>query len=206
MKTCSKCRADKDAICFGKNSQSRDGLRPDCRACRAAHSKLHMQIYLNAPGVKEARAAYAKKRWVEKKAMLGESNKIWREQNRESVRAQVYEWRKNNPEAYHAINAKSRLKHKDRIMVANGKRRALEKRATPAWADMNAMRGFYKRSLELSELLGVPHQVDHTIPLKSKFVCGLHCEANLQVIPASENFKKNNFFWPDMPEKENYVE
>lgn len=36
--------------------------------------------------------------------------------------------------------------------------------------------------------------------LKGKFVCGLHCEANLQVITKSENSKKHNSYWPDMPE------
>jgi hypothetical protein len=42
--------------------------------------------------------------------------------------------------------------------------------------------------------------VDHIIPLKSDFVCGLHCHTNLRVITAEENKAKNNRYWPDMPE------
>jgi hypothetical protein len=41
--------------------------------------------------------------------------------------------------------------------------------------------------------------VDHVVPLKSPLVCGLHCEANLELIPANDNFRKGNRHWPDMP-------
>ena len=37
-------------------------------------------------------------------------------------------------------------------------------------------------------------EVDHVVPLQSKFVCGLHCEANLQVITKSKNASKCNRF------------
>lgn len=49
---------------------------------------------------------------------------------------------------------------------------------------------------------GVDFEVDHVIPLRSKLVCGLHNEFNLRVIPAIENNKKGNRYWPDMPGEE----
>lgn len=51
-------------------------------------------------------------------------------------------------------------------------------------------------------LTGVPHQVDHIVPLNSKHVCGLHSEHNFQVLTASANSSKRNMHWPDMPGKE----
>jgi hypothetical protein len=58
---------------------------------------------------------------------------------------------------------------------------------------------FYAESSRLTLETGIAHEVDHIVPLLSGLVCGLHCEANLQVITAFENQSKNNRFWPDMP-------
>ena len=77
-------------------------------------------------------------------------------------------------------------------------RRAVEERATPAWVNQEAVRKIYEAAVALQAATGVIYHVDHIVPLRGKTVCGLHTEANLQVLPATENLKKGNRTWPDM--------
>lgn len=79
------------------------------------------------------------------------------------------------------------------------RRTALKLNATPAWADQDAMRAFYEEADRLMCATGITHHVDHIVPHQSKLVCGLHCEANLQVLTETENCQKSNLRWPDMP-------
>lgn len=98
-----------------------------------------------------------------------------------------------NPAKHRADARQWKTGHPDQSRENGSKRRAIEKRAVPKWADRKAIAGIFKQA----RLTG--QQVDHVVPLRSKLVCGLHCEANLEVIPASDNARKGNRHWPDMP-------
>ena len=76
------------------------------------------------------------------------------------------------------------------------KRRALEYSATPAWANKEHMESLYLIS-SINRQGGYDLHVDHIVPLQSALVCGLHCEANLQLLPASDNISKGNRWWPN---------
>lgn len=52
----------------------------------------------------------------------------------------------------------------------------------------------------MTQSTGIDYQVDHIVPLRSPIVSGLHCEANLRVITATENAQKGNMLWPEMPD------
>ncbi|MPW16887.1 hypothetical protein GCT13_08065 [Paraburkholderia sp. CNPSo 3157] len=91
-------------------------------------------------------------------------------------------------------------------------RDAAKIQATPAWASKKKIGEFYKAADFLGMVTGEYYHVDHIVPLlgpvaKSgpfkgeRIVCGLHCEANLAVIPGSENAAKGNRYWPDMPDE-----
>jgi len=74
------------------------------------------------------------------------------------------------------------------------RRAVLIRLATPRWANQDKMVEVYLERDRLSEKTGVPHEVDHIIPIVNKRVCGLHCEFNLRVIPRQENRTKSNKF------------
>jgi len=104
-------------------------------------------------------------------------NRKYREANREVERQRNCEWRKANP---------------DKVLARAAKRRAAKLKRTPAWADSAKIQAMYTEATDLSEATGVPFEVDHIYPLRGKLVSGLHCEANLWVIPASLNRSKGN--------------
>lgn len=104
--------------------------------------------------------------------------------NRTKYNATLRAWKKRNPQ---------------KVMADSAKRRAVRFNATPAWANEFFIEEIYDLARLRTKHLGVQHHVDHIVPLRSEIVCGLHCEANLQVISGAENQSKNNRHWPDMP-------
>jgi len=85
-------------------------------------------------------------------------------------------------------------KRRELVRHHAAKRKAMKLQRTPAWADMAAIRDFYKEALQLTEQTGVKYVVDHIIPLQGRLVCGLHVQNNLQVITSVENCQKHNHF------------
>lgn len=131
-----------------------------------------------------------------------------RERNLESVRAEA---RERNNATYHA-----KLKHDPAFMAANrakaqkwyeanpekAKKRIasyrrnslIVPRQTPKWANRFFISEIYDLAKRRTKALGVPHEVDHIIPLRGKTVCGLHVESNLRVVPKAVNRAKSSKF------------
>jgi len=112
-----------------------------------------------------------------------DKGRAWQDANREKVRASVRKWNNENVPDRKAAS------------------KARQLRAVPSWANDFFVKEAYRLARLRSEMLGFKWQVDHIVPLVNKRVCGLHCEANLQVIPAKHNAAKGNRWWPDMPDR-----
>ena len=62
------------------------------------------------------------------------------------------------------------------------------------WADPEAIDKIYKDAKRLSRATGVPHEVDHVIPLRGDYVSGLHHQDNLLIMPKFAHKGKSNSF------------
>lgn len=152
------------------------------RACLGCHRLNTAKWRKNNPGKAKAYSdAYLPKWREENKEKLREDTRVrmaaWRAENADKVKEKA-----NSPE----------------MRAYRSARRAKEKKATPGWANSFIITEMYDLASERAKATGVAWHVDHIVPLQSKRVCGLHCEANLRVIPADENAKKGNRHWPDM--------
>ena len=73
------------------------------------------------------------------------------------------------------------------------KRQAKQLQRTPSWdPDAHLIIAKYQLAAMLTQASGIPHHVDHIIPLQGRKVSGLHVFSNLKVIPGEENVKKSN--------------
>ena len=122
-------------------------------------------------------------------------NAAYRAANPEKVKASRDAWRKANQNWKRLWDSANLDKHR-----ANAARRkAVKVGATPKWANEFFISEAYRLATLRTKVTGLPWEVDHIVPLRSKKVCGLHVEHNLRVIQASKNLSKGNRYWPDMP-------
>ena len=155
-----------------------------CSSCRAI--KPTAEFHKNAKRCKPCNRIYCQAHYIK---------------NREKRIAEVTAYRERNLERdaackrrYYERNAQKLIDraivYQRRYLDRHARRKARQLQAIPSWADQAAIRLFY-----LNRPAG--YHVDHIIPLVAKegnvhIACGLHCEANLQYLPARENCRKRS--------------
>ena len=143
----------------------------------------HLEKRLTKNGTCMVCNAQAQARYKSTRTELMAKNfKDWREKNLEKDKNRKAAWRRAFPEK----NAEKSRRYG-----------ALKMSAIPAWNDKFIVQGMYEIAAVFRRV-GIDMHVDHIVPLKSKKVCGLHSQDNLQLITGSENSKKHNRYWPDM--------
>lgn len=114
-----------------------------------------------------------------------EYSRKWSEENREASREKARRWGKENPDKVNARTSRRRCAKLQRTISL--KQHHVEQ-----------MKAVYAEAKRLSKATGIPHHVDHVVPLQGVYVSGLHVPWNLQVITAEENLSKKNHFVPDL--------
>ena len=204
-KNCYKCGELKSADYFNKKAISEDGLDHWCTPCKKEYRGKNREVLL------AQRRIYVKNN----KEVLLEKSRKYKENNREYIKEQTLRYRKDNREAILEKGRQYSLSHREAKKEYdkqrkkdfphlgnshNAKRRAYKLNQTPLWSEKEEIKQLYKKSKELETLTGVKYHIDHKVPLRHKYVSGLHCLANLRVIPATENISKGNRYWTDMPD------
>jgi len=111
---------------------------------------------------------------------------------RDQVLTKQKERRARDPETTREVLRRHYRKHPERAAARCAERRATKAQATPEWADRRAILEFFEKARKATLETGVPHEVDHIVPLKGRGVCGLHVPWNLRVITRDENRRKHN--------------
>lgn len=123
--------------------------------------------------------------------------KSWVESNPEKRREIATKSRKVNAESHNAYNRDWFSKNSDKRSSYQAKRRAVLLQRTPKWLtkdDLWMIEEAYELAKKRTEMFGFDWHVDHVIPLQGKKVSGFHVPSNIQVIPGSENVRKNASF------------
>ena len=170
-KVCTKCKTEKALSCFYKKAKPSESVMEQCKDC-----------------VKEARKIFYRNN--KEKVLLRNRDYVLR--HTEQLKLVKKKYATENKDRLSLYKAQWKKDNAVHVNVYNAGRRAITRKATPIWADKDAMFFIYEEAKRNAQ------HVDHIVPLTNKLVCGLHCEANLQLLSVEDNLAKGNRYWPDM--------
>ena len=181
MKVCTNCKDKKNYSEFNKNKRNKDGRATECREC----TKL-----------------YGKKYRKEHKHKLLEASRQFKEEHREEINAKNRDKCKTKRLNQEFIDKKReaskkyKCNNKGKVNADTAKRysRKLQRSALTTDREFKHIETLYKKTQELTQETGIPHHVDHIVPLKGERVSGLHVLSNLQILTEQENCSKHNTF------------
>lgn len=191
LKTCSACHLNKPVGEFAIDTVKRDGRHGRCKQCVRDYNKKYNSE--NAAKIRELDKIRYKKERVRRIQYSCRYSKA----NREALQAKTIIRNEKNRDRINAYFREYYEKNKLKLrglksMYASARRCKLIERI-PKWANQSKIEKIYEECARMNLNAGyVKYHVDHEIPLVGKTVSGLHFEGNLQIITASENYRKHN--------------
>ena len=204
QKECTKCGEVKPLEGFGVRNKSKSGRAASCKDCDNARNKKYREENRDKVSARKKKyhednrdeiAVYRKKYYEKNRDETLARNKKYYEENRDKVSAREKKYYEENHDKVSARKKKYRKKFPEKSAARTAKRKAAKLERVPSWsneADLKAIKKIYARCKRINKLTGIPHQVDHVIPLQGENISGLHHSTNLAIIPAALNRSKNN--------------
>ncbi len=213
MKKCSKCKVEKHSFDFHSNISRSDGLCHHCIECRKAYRTAKPQVYTEAQRERRretnrlwkktdmGRASEAEYRTTDAgiaAQVRGKAKYRSKPENRAKENEGTRKWRAKNPEKAKAAVQRWNEENADTLAEYAARRRAAKAnaRVPVSSEEQTQINVLYEKARRLSRETGVPHEVDHIIPLQPEdpsISPGLHILSNLQILTKVENVRKRNY-------------
>lgn len=172
---CKKCGVEKGEAEFRQDARYARGYASWCAQCH-----------------RDRNSSWAK----QNRARLNEKAVVWRSKNIEKSRVSNIKCKTANKARYYDTYCEWLAANRDKKRAIDARRRTAKMLAMCSWADNSAIAAIYESAIRLEQESGRAVHVDHVIPLQNKYVCGLHHEANLQILFMEDNVSKKNKFDP----------
>ena len=133
----------------------------------------------------ERRRENERNRRAKNRDKINQQQREWRAKNKDRFRCYINKYRKANPEVIKRLSKKWRMENPDKVRALGRRTQAARRACMPKWVDRAAIKAIYDNCPS-------GYHVDHVVPIKGKYVCGLHVPWNLQYLPPLENIRKGN--------------
>lgn len=186
------------ALVEKRRQQYHEDIEKSREKARTAAAKCRLK---NPEAIRQRkREAYARDMAnPEKRAKLAEASKARYARNADKLRQRYAErvesgtqWTEAQLRLRAEIAKKWQIENRERVVAKCAERSAAKSRAMPKWVDRAKLLEVYRAREAITRETGIEHHVDHVVPLRGRFVSGLHVPWNLRVIPAAENRRKSN--------------
>jgi 5-methylcytosine-specific restriction endonuclease McrA len=114
-----------------------------------------------------------------------------------AARKRTRNWVCENSDRKREMDKKFAEENRALVRSYKAARRARVRKAIPPWQteeDIFLIQQIYADCERISRETGIPHEVDHIVPLEGKFVNGLHTPSNLRIITAEENNRRTRIW------------
>lgn len=223
-KYCLDCKRVRGVEHFNRNVRKPDGFDIYCKPCCSVRTKASYEKHkekrvasqmrwrkANPEKYRDAITAWGKRN---PEKLAGYQSDFY-QKNRERLLEQDRQRRLANIDLFLArervreerdkpIRALKNKRWRDanpgKIRAQAAKRRSILKLRMPGWltADEYAqIEAIYIRAAEMTASGDIVYHVDHDLPLRGKYVSGLHVPSNLKILSALDNLRKSNLWKPE---------